>query len=301
MSNHSELGFNLRRQATNVLNRTSVYEFVFKDIQKHEDAAILFTNSGNAFKMANMWQEAGESFILAATSHGDYNVLSNSENNNKATSLIEAANCFKKVNLIECINAYTDAINVYTEKFNFKNAGKYSNELALIYQNDDNIVEALRNFENSFQLYENAGEPLKAKQILLTVAEISSTQGNFNKAIEIYEKISKDDITHHLSRFSVKGHLFKSLLCQLAKGDIVAVENKLIEYGNLDFSFPGSFQYSFIKDLSKAIYSCEIETFSQVCFDYDKIIPLNPWETNLLCIAKRMISEYDDDEDIDLS
>lgn len=67
----------------------------------------------------------------------------------------------------------------------------------------------------------------------------------------------------------------------------MAAQKKLDVFRNIDFSFGGSREAQFVEDLMKAISDYDIEQFSQVCFDYDKIYKLDAWKTTLLVRMKR--------------
>jgi hypothetical protein len=52
----------------------------------------------------------------------------------------------------------------------------------------------------------------------------------YKKAIEIYEEIARQSINNNLLKYGVRGHLLNAGLCQLCKGDIVAITNSLDRY-----------------------------------------------------------------------
>lgn len=62
----------------------------------------------------------------------------------------------------------------------------------------------------------------------------------YPKAIEIFEAIARQSINNSLLKYSVKGILLNAGICQLCKGDVVAITNALERY-----------QVRFIKILSK--------------------------------------------------
>lgn len=52
----------------------------------------------------------------------------------------------------------------------------------------------------------------------------------YEKAIKIYEEIARHSLKINLLKYGVKGHLLNAGLCQLCKGDIVAITKALDEY-----------------------------------------------------------------------
>jgi len=52
----------------------------------------------------------------------------------------------------------------------------------------------------------------------------------YPKSIEIYEEIARQSMNNNLLKYGVKGHLLNAGLCQLCKGDVVAITNALERY-----------------------------------------------------------------------
>lgn len=52
----------------------------------------------------------------------------------------------------------------------------------------------------------------------------------YPKAIDIYEEIAQQSLNNNLLRYGVKGHLLNAGLCQLCRGDVVAITNSLERY-----------------------------------------------------------------------
>jgi len=52
----------------------------------------------------------------------------------------------------------------------------------------------------------------------------------YQKAIEIYEAIARQSLNNNLLKYGVRGHLLNAGICQLCKGDVVAITNALERY-----------------------------------------------------------------------
>lgn len=52
----------------------------------------------------------------------------------------------------------------------------------------------------------------------------------YQKAIEIFEEIARHSLSVNLLKYGVKGHLLNAGICQLCKGDVVAITNALEKY-----------------------------------------------------------------------
>lgn len=68
----------------------------------------------------------------------------------------------------------------------------------------------------------------------------------------IYEEIARQSINNNLLKYGVRGHLLNAGLCQLCRGDIVAITNALERYQVhllslcLIFFFPNVLAYDLI-------------------------------------------------------
>ena len=52
----------------------------------------------------------------------------------------------------------------------------------------------------------------------------------YQKAIQIYEEIAQQSLNVNLLKYGVRGHLLNAGLCQLCRGDVVAISNSLERY-----------------------------------------------------------------------
>lgn len=52
----------------------------------------------------------------------------------------------------------------------------------------------------------------------------------YQKAIQIYEEIACQSLNNNLLKYGVRGHLLNAGLCQLCRGDVVAITNSLEQY-----------------------------------------------------------------------
>lgn len=52
----------------------------------------------------------------------------------------------------------------------------------------------------------------------------------YPKAIEIYEEIARHSLNNNLLKYGARGHLLNAGICQLCKGDVVAITNALEKY-----------------------------------------------------------------------
>jgi len=272
-------------EAHKALNRTTI--FGFGKAQKYDDAAEAFLKAGNAYKLANLWQSSGDAFLKASEAwqeRGD----SQSEIIN---SLVEAGNAFKKISPIDAVKAFERAIAMYNDNGRFGMSARYYKEIGEIFETDHNQDAACAAFEKAAEMFEHDNKKSNANTCLLKVATFASERGDLSKAIGIFESIGKESLSSRLGAYSAKNYFFQSLLCCLAGGDNVQVNKKIEEYKNLDYSFGSSRECEFSVRLLKACEEYNADEFSELCADFDRITPLDPWKTSMLLKAKKFISE----------
>lgn len=242
----SSRGDTFKVEGNKALNRTTI--FGFGKVQKYEDAAEAFKNAGNAYKLASLWQSAGDVFLQAA----EANQMAGNASDT-TTNLVEAANCYKKISPLDAVNAYRKAIDLYNEGGRFGMSSRYCKEMAEVFEADNNSEAALNAYQEAADLFNSDNKKQNGNQCLIKVATIAAEAGDLMRAANIYEDIGKDSMQSRLGAYSAKGYFFQSLLCHLALGDNVKVTQKLNDFKNLDFSFNGSRECDFVEKIHKVM------------------------------------------------
>ncbi len=112
--------------------------FGFGKVKKYEDAAEAFIKAGNSFKLGNQWQSAGDAFKKAC----ECLMFTDSELD-AVNNLVEAGNCYKKINPVDAIQTFMQAIGMYNDKGRFSQSARYYKEVAEIYESDNNPGSAM--------------------------------------------------------------------------------------------------------------------------------------------------------------
>ncbi|KAJ1392470.1 soluble NSF attachment protein, partial [Ochromonadaceae sp. CCMP2298] len=136
----SKRGDSLNAEGDKALNRTLI--FGFGKAGKYEDAAEAFKNAGNAYKLASLWQSAGDAFLKSADAH-----LVLESSTDACSNVVEAAQCYKKINPLDSVNAYRRAIDMYNEGGRFGMSARYCKEMAEVYEADSNAQGALEAYQ----------------------------------------------------------------------------------------------------------------------------------------------------------
>eukprot|EP01006_Ploeotia_vitrea_P009390 TRINITY_DN22014_c0_g1_i1.p1 TRINITY_DN22014_c0_g1~~TRINITY_DN22014_c0_g1_i1.p1 ORF type:complete len:315 (-),score=-0.15 TRINITY_DN22014_c0_g1_i1:31-975(-) len=300
----SSVGDKNRQDGENKLAEKSF--FGFGKQAKFEEAFNYFKVAANAYKLNDQFQESGDCYMKANECAAV--VDGSSTSTDCINMLIEAANVYKRVDLVKAIETFNKAVQIYCDSQRIGQAARYQKEIAEMLENDNNLDMALIAYEKAADLYSKDNKASAAKDCNLKVAFIYSSNAcglaadtssedpnknntiiqYFQKASNIYATIGEEALKSKLGSFSAKGHFFNSLLCTLALGDEVELDQKLNQYKNLDHTFGSSRECTFIEKLKESISNCSIEDFSNACSDFDRITPLDPWKTSMLLRIKNI-------------
>jgi len=134
-----------------------------------------------------------------------------------------------------------------------------------------------------------------ANKLFLKVADIAALEGAYYKAIEHFEKVAASSVASNLMKWSVKDYFLKSGLCLLAVGDIVAMNQAMEKYRDMDQTFPSTREHQLLVDLTEAVEAGDQEVFADKLFQYDQMSKLDKWKTTILLRVKNAIEEKGED------
>eukprot|EP00252_Welwitschia_mirabilis_P012235 TRINITY_DN2717_c0_g2_i1.p1 TRINITY_DN2717_c0_g2~~TRINITY_DN2717_c0_g2_i1.p1 ORF type:complete len:290 (-),score=86.14 TRINITY_DN2717_c0_g2_i1:364-1233(-) len=259
---------------------------------KHEDAADLYEKAGNHYKLAKSWDRAGAVYLKLASCH------SKMESKHEAASAyVDAANCYKKTNSREAVRCLNTAVNIFMEIGRLSMAAKYCKDIGETYESEENLESALEYYDKAAELFKGEEVTATANQCLLKVAQLAAQLEQYPKAIQIYEEVARQSINNNLLRYSVKGYLLNAGLCHVCNGDVVAINNALEKYQEIDPTFSNTREYKFIADLSTAIDEEDVVKFTDVVKDFDSMTRLDQWKTTLLLRAKNALKAKEEEEE----
>nr|QEZ90819.1 soluble NSF attachment protein 11 [Glycine max] len=208
---------------------------------KYEDAADLFDKAANCFKLAKSWDKAGATYLKLASCH-----LKLESKHEAAQAHVDAAHSYKKTNINESVSCLDQAVNLFCDIGRLSMAARYLKEIAELYEGEQNIEQALVYYEKSADFFQNEEVTTSANQCKQKVAQFAAQLEQYQKSIEIYEEITRQSLNNNLLKYGVKGHLLNAGICQLCKGDVIAVTNALERYQELDPTFSGTREYRFL-------------------------------------------------------
>ncbi|KAL8937146.1 MAG: hypothetical protein Q9211_003827, partial [Gyalolechia sp. 1 TL-2023] len=183
--------------------------------EKFENAADLYTQAANTFRMQKQGKEAGQAFERAAS----IQTSKLSEPDDAANTLIEAYKAYRKSDPEDAARVLSSAISHYTAKGNFRRAATNQQNLAEIYEVElqDN-KRALEAYEVAASWFEGDNAEALANKLYLKVADLSALEGDYYKSIECYEKVARSSVSNNLMKWSVKEYFLKAGICHLASG-----------------------------------------------------------------------------------
>ncbi|KAL2317073.1 hypothetical protein Fmac_030949 [Flemingia macrophylla] len=259
---------------------------------KFEDAAELFDKSANSFKLAKSWDKAGSTYVKLANCH-----LKMESKHEAAQAYVDAAHCYKKTNINESVSCLDNAVNLFCEIGRLSMAARYLKEIAELYESEQNIEQAVVYYEKSADFYENEEVNTSANQCKQKVAQFCAQLEQYQRSIEIYEEIARQSLGNNLLKYGVKGHLLNAGICQLCKGDVIAITNALERYQDLDPTFSGTREYRLLADIAAAMDEEDIGKFTEVVKEFDSMTPLDSWKTTLLLRVKEKLKAKELEED----
>ncbi|KAJ1426309.1 Tetratricopeptide-like helical domain superfamily [Sesbania bispinosa] len=251
---------------------------------KYEDASDLFDKSANSYKLAKSWDKAGSTYIKLANCN-----LKLESKHEAAQAYVDAAHCYKKTKINEAVSCLDHAVNIFCEIGRISMAARYLKEIAELYESEQNIEQAVVYYEKSADFYESEEVSTSANQCKQKVAQFSAQLEQYQRSIEIYEEIARQSLNNNLLKYGVKGHLLNAGICQLCKGDVIAITNALERYQELDPTFSGTREYRLLADISAAIDEEDVGKFTEVIKEFDSMTPLDSWKTTLLLRVKEKL------------
>ncbi|KAK4363299.1 hypothetical protein RND71_018540 [Anisodus tanguticus] len=259
---------------------------------KYEDAADLFDKAGNCFKLAKSWDQAGAVYVKLANCH-----LKLDSKHEAANAYADAAHCYKKSNTKEAISCLEQAVNMFLDIGRLSMSARYYKEIAGLYEQEQNLEQAVSYYDKAADLFQSEDVTTTADQCKQKVAQFSAQIEKYPRAIEIFEEIARHSVNNNLLKYGVRGHLLNAGICQLCKGDVVAIINALERYQELDPTFSGTRECKLLVDLAAAIDEEDVAKFTDAVKEYDSMTQLDAWRTTLLLRVKETLKAKELEED----
>ncbi|XP_035829991.1 alpha-soluble NSF attachment protein [Helianthus annuus] len=268
---------------------------------KHEDAADLYEKAANFYKLGKSCAGTNKHMLSYINKNPLFIFVFHLQLDSKheaANAFADAGHCYKKTNPTECITRLEQSLDLFMEIGRLGMSARYCKEIAELYEQEQNLEKAMVYYDKAVDLYQGEEVNSSANQCRLKIAQYAAELEQYQKAIEIYEDIAKQALNNNLLKYGVRGHLLNAGICQLCKGDVVAITNALEKYEDLDPTFSGSREYKLLSALAASIDEEDVEKFTDAIKEFDSITKLDAWKTTLLLRVKEMLKakEMEDDD-----
>ncbi|EZF16346.1 hypothetical protein H112_05783 [Trichophyton rubrum D6] len=189
------------------------FSFFGNKTEKFENAADLYTQAANCFRVQKMNKEAGAAFEKAAAIF----TLNLNEPGDAANTLTEAFKVYRKSDPEDAARVLQTAIQHYISTGNFRRAASHQQNLAEVFEVEiGDETRALAAYEKAAEWFEGDNAEALANKHFLKVADLAALKGDYAKAVANFEKVAKSSINNNLMKWSVKEYFMKATMCHLA-------------------------------------------------------------------------------------
>ena len=137
-----------------------------------------------------------------------------------------------------------------------------------------------------------------ANAMWIKVAGLAAESGDYKTAIKIYEKVSKLSLENSALRWSVKGYLFKAILCHFVVASkthsVDTVSTKLSQYVDMCPDMDNSREKGLIEDLVNDFNENDPDKYAEHVFTFDEIVKLDNFSAKVLLEIKKAMEEQED-------
>ncbi|KAI9934963.1 hypothetical protein ASPWEDRAFT_44514 [Aspergillus wentii DTO 134E9] len=271
---------------------SSGFSFFGGRTEKFENAADLYSQAANAFRVQKLNKEAGLAFEKSASIQSQ----NLNEPDDAANTLTEAFKVYRKSDPEDAARVLDSAIQHYVLKGNLRRAATQQQHLAEVYEVElGDMKKALAAYEKAAEWFEGDNAEAIANKHYLKVADLAALEADYYKAIEVYERVGRSSINNNLMKWSVKDYFLKAGICHLATNDLVGANRALESYGDVDPTFASTRECQLLTDLLQTIEQGDQEAFADRLFQYDQLSKLDKWKTTILLRVKNNIEEEGED------
>ncbi|EER00470.1 alpha-soluble NSF attachment protein, putative [Perkinsus marinus ATCC 50983] len=268
----------------------------------YDEAADLYKNAANQFKLLKDWNRAGETLVRAGEMMGKYGSASD-----EAHYYEEAGNAFRRAERIhDAITWYEHAVKIYSSAGRFQAGGKILRTIAEISEEDIDVKaeEALTYYKKAADMFE-MDEYSKAphSQCMLKVAELSAEVGKYEDAAKIFEKEGEKALHNSMLQFGAREHFLKAGIMWMCAGDPVTASIAVERYMSEDPRLATSREGELLQDMTQAFSNNDVDAFVDALHKYDSVTRLDAWKTEMLCKVKEIMAPSAENQanDVDLT
>ena len=207
-----------------------------------------------------------------------------------ATTIVDAGNCYKKISPLDALRCFERSVGLFQEAGRLQMAARQLKECAKMSEQAGDKRRALELHMHAADLFLGEEQVQEGHKELLEVAMLQGELEDFVMAIDTFERVALFYLDNHLLKFSARGILFNALICHLVLGDMEACRIAVDRYREMDVKFDMSREQELIDALITTIEAGDDQGFTDAVAQFDSLSRLDPWKTNLLLKIKRRIA-----------
>jgi alpha-soluble NSF attachment protein len=216
-----------------------------------------------------------------------------------ATTLTDAANCYKRVNPPDAINSLIEAGKIYTEIGRFSQAAKVQKEIADLYEKESDFEKAIEHYQLSADFFLTENQMGSANPSLIKIGMLAAQLEQYDRAIGVFEELAERSLESTMLRYNAKEYLFKAGLCHMAalKGlerGVDEVRQHLERYQNIDVTFMDTREAACLWRIVDAFEKHDLEIFQGALVEFDRVTRLDEWKTALFLRVRDRLTEEPD-------
>lgn len=299
MKQNEQKGDEYVRDAQKALGRWTIFGIGRE--AKHEDAASAYEKAAAQFKAAKNNRKAADAYVEAAKNLEAVNNQLEATTNwkNAATQLVLAGDTD------EAVQCFTKAIDQYIASDRFNSVARLQLDIGKLYEDKKTLDKALEFYNEAIGSFELENNTAQARKVKVKVADILAKTGEYRKAIDLYEGISKESLDDSRLKWSLKTHLMKASICQLVlgakKGDMTEATDAFSKYEDWSEVFYGTRENKLVQNLKQAIEDMNTEAFQDAIVEFENVSKLDEFQVSLLHIVLQELKKehtppiFDDD------
>jgi len=258
---------------------------------RYDEAAELYQQASNQFKLAKEWREAANCLNQCA-----FCAQCAESASDQANYLMEAGNVLKKMSTEEAVEQFEKAIAIHSAGGRFQQAGKLLLQIAEMLEEQrvgDNgrkrLVEYYKRATDLFELDDHSKSNVtKCKlQVASHVAlDKEEPEKGRLEAIQIFEAEGEKALGNTLLSFGAKEHFLNAGILHLVGGDSVTSSLANEKYTTLDPRFGSSREGELLQALVEACEDTDVDKFTETIYAFESASPLSNWKVEFLLKVK---------------
>jgi len=256
---------------------------------KVEEAAELLVQAGNTLKAKQLYKEAVDCFVKAASLYSDLE-----ENFQAARLHKEIALNYKREGDTFNFCFYADlAISAWSTNGNFSSAANLQQQVAEYLETVDvDVEQTLTAWSKTRDLGIAADLESLPKNCQMKIADISALKGEYIKASDLYLEIANLESrgSSIIGKYKIEELCRKSCLCNLALGDIVGAKRAIERCNQLAVSL----KLDVLADILNACEESDIEAFDKYSEKFS-FLYTGKFYRHILDKIKERLEQDDDD------